>query len=286
MRVILDSVHSQVPETIAKLDRRFDIVVSLDSHLDVSLGGDDLLYPRELHVIAARTGAHTKIAEVTHAPVIVAIPEEMMVAHASDIESKLPSDLRIPGSAESVASVVDFLYRERGISIFQSPPRSLLELVPKLKGRPWLLDIDVDYMQEMQDECYTRIVDAQPGVLQPIERVIEFVRSTRPEVITVSEAKLSAVRAEGSSISKLLKSFRNMGCQVEEDSLLDDASVIRGISVCNEFYSTVSTVLMRKHVGEMMEGDFQGFKRDEKAAARDFFARNGYVSRFVKAPAK
>ncbi len=277
MRVILDSIHSQVPETIMKLNRRFDLVISLDSHLDVSFGGDGPLYPEELRVIAERTGAHTKIQEVTRARLIVAIPEMMLLAHALDIESKLPSALRIADNRESVASVVDFLLSERGIDVFQSPPRNLLELVPKVEDGSWFLDIDIDCVQEMQDECYTRIVDPQPGVLQPMKDVTEFVRKTRPEVITVSEAKVSALRAEGSSISRLLKSFIDMGYRVDEDFLLDDASVVRGISICNEFYSTVSSALMRKHAKEMMEGDFEGFRREEKAAARDFFADKGYV---------
>src|SRR5271156_3377538 len=99
MRAIIHSIHSQVPRTIAKLDRSFDIVISLDSHLDVSLGGDDLIYPDDLRMIARRTGAHTAISQMTRghraagSGVIVAIPERMLARHAMDTESNLPRHL-------------------------------------------------------------------------------------------------------------------------------------------------------------------------------------------------
>lgn len=261
---------------MAKAHRAFDRVISLDSHLDVSMGGDDFLYPEELRLIAARTGAHTKIQEIVRGGLIIAIPRMMLLAHTTDIESKLPPGLRIKDQGESVASVVEFLHRKRRIEVFQSPPRSLREFIPKMKDKSWLLDIDVDYMEEMQNECYTRIVDPQPGVLQRAKHVIEFVDRTKPELVTISEAKVSALRRDDSSVSRLLKRFREMGYQIEEGSLLDDDSVERGISVCNDFYGLVSSNLMRKHAMEMVQGDLEGFRKEEEAAAKNFFAERGY----------
>jgi hypothetical protein len=184
MRAIIHSIHSQVPRTIAKLGQQFDAIVSLDSHLDVSLGEDDRLYPKELRMIARRTGAHTEIRQICGARppsktiVLVAIPERMLSRHAVDIEANLPRSLRVPDEDESIASIVDFLGKKRGIEIFRSPPESLLSLIPRLRrARSWLLDVDVDYMQEMQKECYTRIINPEPGVLQSMAHVVDFVRS-------------------------------------------------------------------------------------------------------------
>jgi len=284
MRAIIDSIHSQVPNSIANLHRRFDAVVSLDSHLDVSLGGDDHIYPKELQMIARRTGAHTAIRQLfgprppSKTRVIVAIPEMMLVRHAEDTESNLPPNLRVRDRDASVASVVKFLSRQRGIEIFQSPPESLSDLSPMLVAPgAWLLDIDVDYMQEMQRECYTRIINPKPGVLQSMSQVLEFVRRSKPQIITISEAKVSAIRDEKSAFSGFVTELKSIGYSFEEGEIATtDAEVIRGISVCKEFYRTVSKTLMLRHMDEMMNGEFGSFRREEESAARKFFSSKGY----------
>src|SRR5579863_728759 len=188
MRAIIHSIHSQVPETVSGLGMPVDAVVSMDSHLDVSLGGDDSIYPEELRIIAARTGAHSALRNITGglsalrgprpgggAPEVVAVvPEAMLARHAMDIESKLPRSLRLSDQEESIASAVDFLAGTMGIEVYPSPPKALQGLVRRV-GRmgSWLLDVDVDYMQEMEKECYTRIINPGPGVLQSMANVLE-----------------------------------------------------------------------------------------------------------------
>src|ERR1022692_2689814 len=131
----------------------------MDSHLDVSLGGDDSIYPRELRIIAGRTGAHSALRHITGGlsalrgrqpkegtpEVIVAIPEAMLARHAMDIESKLPRSLRASDQEESISSAVDFLAEPMGIEVYPSPPRTLQSLVRRMdRTRSWLLDADVD----------------------------------------------------------------------------------------------------------------------------------------------
>ena len=65
MRAIVHSIHSQVPGTVSELGVRFDEIISMDSHLDVSLGGDDSIYPESLRIIVARTGAHSALRNIT-----------------------------------------------------------------------------------------------------------------------------------------------------------------------------------------------------------------------------
>ena len=291
MRAIIHSIHSQVPETVSGLGLRLDVIVSLDSHLDVSLGGDDSIYPKELRIIVARTGAHSALRNITGgvsalkgrsqggAPEVIAVvPEAMLARHAMDVESKLPRSLRVSSQEESVASAVDFLSETMGIEVYPSPPRALQGLVRRVaRAGSWLLDVDVDYMQEMQRECYTRIINPAPGVLQSMANVLEFVRKSRPETITISEAKVAAIRDPKSAFSAFVGELRAEGYQVEERGVYaGDAEVVRGISVCKEFYRTVSRRLMLEHMDEMMEGDMEGFQRAEAAAARQFFGAKGY----------
>ncbi|HVC27192.1 MAG TPA: hypothetical protein VND40_03435 [Nitrososphaerales archaeon] len=293
MRAIIHSIHSQVPETVSELGRRFDAIVSMDSHLDVSLGGDDGIYPEELRIIAARTGAHSALRNITGglsalgvsrpgggAPEVIAVvPEAMLARHAMDVESKLPRSLRVSDQEESIASAVDFLAETMGIEVYQSPPRALQALVRRVgeKGS-WLLDVDVDYMQEMQAECYTRIINPGPGVLQSMSRVAGFIRKSRPEIITISEAKVRAIRDPNSAFSAFIEGLKAEGYQVEERGVYaSDAEVVKGISVCKEFYRTVSRRLMLEHMDSMIKGDMEGFQKAEAVAARRFFRAKGYA---------
>ena len=292
MRAIIHSIHSQVPITIARLERRLELIVSMDSHLDVSLGGDDRLYPKELRTIARRTGAHTALRHFSravpvpegevlgdsHPRLIVVLPERMLAAHATDIESQLPSALRIRDRQESISSCVDFLKGTMGIEVYQSPPNDLLNLVRLARRtRAWILDIDVDYMQEMQGECYTRIIRPGPGVLQRMPSVVAFIKKARPDTITISEAKVSAIRNPKSAFSTFLADLKTIGYQIEEGGIFaSDAQVLKGISVCKEFYRTVSRVLMANHMNEMMRGNLEVFQEEEEIAANRFFRDKGY----------
>jgi len=266
----------------------------MDSHLDVSLGGDDRLYPKELRTIARRTGAHTALRHFNGAVpllegemlgdslprLVVVIPERMLAAHAMDIESQLPSALRIRDRQESISSCVDFLKGIMGIEVYQSPPNDLLNLVRIAKRtRAWMLDIDVDYMQEMQSECYTRIFRPGPGVLQAMPNVVAFIKKAKPDTITISEARVSAIRNPKSAFSTFIADLKTIGYQIEERGIFaSDAQVLRGISVCKEFYRRVSRVLTANHMNEMVGGNLEVFQEEEEAAANKFFRDKGYTA--------
>ncbi len=269
------------------------MIISLDSHLDVSLGGDDDLYPDELRTIAARTGAHAAILNITggveslkqrrprehfRPKFIVAIPYLMLAKHATDIESQLPATLRLHNQEKSIASVVGFLSGTMGIDIYESPPKPLSNLARRVRGiGSWILDVDVDYIHEMQKECYTQIRGSEPGVLESMSNVVRFIQESRPETITLSEARVSAIRDRESNFSKLIAKLSAMGYEIEENGVFEsDAEVLRGIAVCKEFYRTISQKLMVQHMPGMMKGDLKEFRGEEEAAAREFFRNKGY----------
>ena len=293
MRAIIHSIHSQVPETVSTLGRQLDAIVSMDSHLDVSLGGDDSIYPKDLRLIVARTGAHSALRDITgglpalkagarkgDAPeLVLVVPEAMLARHATDVESKLPKSLRVSDQGESISSTVGFLAETMGIEVYPSPPKPLQGLARRMQEtRSWLLDVDVDYMHEMQKECYTRIINPAPGVLQSMSRVVDFIRKSRPETITISEAKVTAIRDPNSNFSRFIEELRALGYEVEERGVFaSDLEVIRGIAVCKEFYRKVSSKLMLDHMDAMIRGDMEGFQKAEAAAAKEFFREKGYA---------
>ena len=164
-----------------------------------------------------------------------------------------------------------------GIEVYPSPPRALRGLVRRLEETRWLLDVDVDYMHEMQKECYTRIINPGPGVLQSMSRVVEFIKRSRPETITISEAKVGAIRDPKSNFSTFIEELKAAGYQIEERGIFaSDAEVVRAISVCKEFYRTVLRKLMLENMDEMIRGDMQGFHKAEAMAAKKFFRSKGY----------
>jgi len=108
--------------------------------------------------------------------------------------------------------------------------------------------------------------------------VVGFIRKSKPEIITISEAKVRAIRDPKSNFSAFVEELRAAGYQIEERGVYaDDAQVVRAISVCKEFYRTVSTRLMQEHMDAMMRGDIVGFQKAEAVAAKAFFRDKGYA---------
>ncbi|MDA4117927.1 MAG: hypothetical protein OK455_06240 [Thaumarchaeota archaeon] len=294
MRAIIHSIHSQVPLTIAEEGLRFGTIISMDSHLDVWLGRDEAVYPEKLRIIVARTGTHAAFRHMTGgspkftgttAPseaqprVVVVIPKAMVARHAMDVESRLPKSLRVHDQDESIRSSLEFLESDMGIEVFQSPPTSLLGLVRRTKSAgSWLLDVDVDYMHEMQGECYTRIYNPAPGVLQTMNKVVDFIEKSKPKIITISEAKVSAIRDKKSRFSSFIEKLKAAGYTVEERGIFpSDEEVTKGISTCREFYRSVATGLTTAHMDAMMRSDLERFQKEEEAAAKSFFRSKGYT---------
>jgi hypothetical protein len=203
----------------------------------------------------------------------------MLVRHASDIEQKLPPALRVRDVQESVSSVADFLRTTIGLEVYPSPPNSLTDLVPRMEGAgKWILDVDVDYMREMQDECYTQIRNTAAGVLQSMASVVQLIEDSTPPVVTISEVRVSAIRDASSNFSRFIGALRDAGYEIEERGVYgSDAEVLRGISVCKEFYRTVSRRLAIDHMDALMRGELAAFEREESAAAGEFFRRRGYA---------
>jgi hypothetical protein len=107
--------------------------------------------------------------------------------------------------------------------------------------------------------------------------VIRFIKDSKPRIVTISEARVSAIRDRRSSFSGFLGALSEMGYGVEEHGVYrTDSEVLKGISVCKEFYRKVSRPLMIDQMDAMMRGDLEGFEEEEKNAARDFFKGKGY----------
>ena len=64
--VIIHSFHSQAYQTLSRLDYEPDVIVALDSHLDVHIGVKEILdlMPKDIQLAALRASSHTMIRRV------------------------------------------------------------------------------------------------------------------------------------------------------------------------------------------------------------------------------
>ena len=290
-RVLVHSIHSQVTYTLEELGRTFDLIVCFDSHLDTSFGGDRDAFPEELHLAAERTSVHTVFRRLygelpglrsgsddsPHTDIVVTIPERMLESHIAIQQRDLSVQLTRPGE-NPIDFYVGFLRNILDVDIYRSPPSSLLGLLDRTrKARDWLLDIDVDYMHDMQGECYSPITKGlKIGNLQNMAHVLEFVQRSAPEVITLSEAKVAAIRNPRSNFSKLLDEFKSLGYRVEEKAIFEeDSGIEKQIKDCADFYTEVAKGMMAGRIKRNPDSSFEDFTKEEGLAAREFFRKRG-----------
>ena len=189
-RVIVHSFHSDVLKTLANIDLDPDLILAFDSHLDVFLPVKSTvdMFPDWIRSAATRADVHPLIRrafgdfpalfkaegrDLADLPtMILVVPKVSFITHVSNDMEKI-SELVAGGSISSdqlsddpLDTMTKYLSDVMGIEPFLCPPKNLMKLVERGKAANCiLLDVDVDYFQEMQTECYTPMRNAQPGQL-------------------------------------------------------------------------------------------------------------------------
>lgn len=292
-RVLVHSIHSQVPDTLEELLNPIRLIISLDSHLDIQFGVNRAILPEEVRLAAERTCAHfifrrmygnlpafkgdTEPEEETPTDIVIAIPKMMFETHIEMQRRMIPEALSSPDSIEFYQS---FLRRIYDIEIYQSPPRSLIDLVDRTRrAQDWLLDVDVDYMHEMQGECYSPITKGiRLGHLQRAAHVLDFIQRSNPRTITVSEAKVAALRNPRSNISGFLSKLETYGYSVEEVGVFpEDGPIERQIKDCADFFLEVEREVFIRKVQTDPGFNPEELMKEEAPLAREFFTKRGYI---------
>jgi hypothetical protein len=278
-RVIVNSFHSQVGETLIRtlneVDIEPDVVVCLDSHIDDHIGTEEAakLMPKNIELAAHRASAHTWIRRSTGGlpillktqnredeiewitPMSLVIPQSMINTHIAYHQNILEgsSETEIAATPEFFQRKQDYLeYLKKfmGYSIIASPPQNLLKLVDFLRTDFAILDIDVDYMHEMQNECYTPVKKAKPGDLGWMEQVLRLIKKTKPKLITMSEARVSAIKNPSSNYSKFVSRLHGMGYKIEYDQIFDsDKEAEDAMDKYQEFFEKIQLPIMRNNAG-------------------------------------
>ena len=237
--------------------------MALDSHLDVFWGAKDIVesMPRRIRLAAGRASAHTLIRRALgDLPISLRmeglsadfLPEMILVVPRIALNRHVLEYLAPSHAHNPLEGFLSYLTKVLGIKVFTSPPKNLLKLVNLLREAKYtILDLDVDYLQELQTECYTPIEYAQPGQLGWTGRVLKLIRKTKPSIITISEAKITAIQKPGSNFSKLTSRLKSLGYSIEYNTKFDnDEEAERLIKIFQEFNEEVQKPLGRKHVME------------------------------------
>lgn len=292
---IVHSFHSQVPDTVADLEDWLDLVICLDAHLDLSFGVRESQegMPEKIKLAALRASAHSQLRRCTGnmpalrepdefvAEMLLVVPRSCLITYVAGLEKDLDEvgaagDLR---SENPVASYVELLKDHYGIELYLSPPQDLMKLAERTRNADhWLLDIDVDYMYDMQKECYTPMKKAGPGDLRWSERVLRFVRKCKPDLITISEAKVQAMRDPNSVFSGFATRLKSVGYELHERVVFrSDKEAQELLDLYQEYYEKVQKGLMVKNVAGFVRtrtpGNDDQYYAELVKAQREFFAK-------------
>lgn len=259
-RVVLHSFHSQAADTIASDESSFDLVLCVDGHLDyfMSSAEQSQNFPDKIVRLAAdRASAHSFIRRATGdfppllskedrmflAPMYVVVPLQSAMASAEVLVRRMKAARKAAAweAKETPLNLIQGLLKDTlGIGLYLSRPRQLKKFLTLLRDADEpLMDIDIDYFHEFQSECYSPLVNAASSDLGSVESVLRLIRKTRPRLITVSEAKLSALRNPQSNVSALLNIVKRMGYVIEERLLESDKQAEDAIATYAEYYKTV-----------------------------------------------
>jgi hypothetical protein len=224
-----------------------DTVVSLDSHLDTFFFGmtNKLLnaitkMPKKLKDAILRPSTHAMMRRIMpDTEIFLAIPWSSVW---SDSVGKYKQALKAVELEEGDLAPKDavkfqkmFIKKILKMELYTSPPTNLKPLADKVKARDLVIDVDVDYMTEFQGECYTaaprlEIEGTEVTKLSSIDKVIKFIRLTKPKLITVSEMKLESLRKTNSATNRFLGMLKAIRYDVEYGNL---------VSSDNEAYSLI-----------------------------------------------
>jgi len=258
-KVIVSSFHTSSPYAIKESGINLDTIVSFDSHIDdMALGiRAEVVDALEDNTVMLhgfqRAAAHIVFSlffsnyglypdkfrkqEVKHVPIFLINPRSIIESHflhkraliqdeyGDQIPERLARLFEKP-IEEGVKDTIVYTANLMGIEIIPSPPADPIVKIRKVleNSKMPVFDIDVDYFAAMHDECFTpRTTNGKPmDNLGNLERVLKLIKKVKPPLITMSEAKMKALKDPNSKTSYLLDSLNNIGYEREDFILVED----------------------------------------------------------------
>jgi len=251
-KVIVSSFHSCSVFALIDESPDFDTIISFDSHMDARIAGyrdaivseikDDL----PARFTAGRAAAHvmfTNTFKNNLEKFVVVISKRCFESDISWLRNMHFQKLERSGKdfssekfetegslSKNLKMYIDFLKGVYNIDVITSPPKDPLTEIKRLvSGKNPIFDIDVDYFAEMQTECYTPMKGAEKFELGNLERVLKLIKKVKPNIITVSEATVKALKDNNSKTNYLLKKLESIGYEREDFFIFDSDEQARSL---------------------------------------------------------
>lgn len=232
-------------------DYGFDVMISFDSHIDDGLAGfrEEVVTAIEdnlpMRYTTGRAATHVAFRTTfgdSLDEIYVISPQSCIETSAGHIFQKMQETMDkvekplferqlAKSKEEFIKQKLEFLRLAWGIQVIPCPPKDPVSVVKEIMARATmpLLDIDVDYFADMQNECYTPMKGAEPYQLGHLERVLRLIRSVKPPIITVSEATVKALNNPESKTNHLLQKLENMGYERENFFIFESDEKANGL---------------------------------------------------------
>jgi len=237
-------------------------ILCVDAHLDIELVTQEELeaFPTDLLKLARqRVGAHSEIRRATGGfPALVKekseielMPEMWVTVPIGALGATAKQKNEVIGktSHESMGETARALlkhYKESmGILVHLSPPRRLSEIRRRLLGDV-IFDIDVDYFNEMQAECYSPSRNAGPSDLASIIEMMHLIKNVNPKLITISEETVESREKPSSSFNGFLEWLKKRGYSIQCSQVFaTDTEARQTLALYDEYCNTIRLPMLK-----------------------------------------
>jgi len=119
------------------------------------------------------------------------------------------------------------------------PPHDIRTLLDKVKDYITIIDIDVDYLAELRNECYTPPPRDQCSI-GTTDIALNLIKELRPPLITISEFTLRALSDQKSKLNLLIKKLKGLGYKVKRGYLVpSDKDAKKAIDLSHKTFETI-----------------------------------------------
>ncbi|MGC2570224.1 MAG: hypothetical protein WA364_01840 [Candidatus Nitrosopolaris sp.] len=247
-KVILSSFHSCSLDALECEGVEPDRILSFDLHIDTNLLGvleealSMIRNDRSLRYAFTDGGTHALMAKAfPYTGIDIVTPRVCLEGNIALMQNRFPEIFDFSTETEAIREFLEFSKKAFNLNIKLSPPKDPVAFSSLLSSDS-IVDIDVDYFGDLQNECYVPRIGPQAKLhdFGNLERALRLIRGTKPNIITFSESKVSSLNDPNSKTNYLLSRLKSMGYTIETFFLYEsDDQAFEYLNKLREFESLV-----------------------------------------------
>ncbi|HXP48742.1 MAG TPA: hypothetical protein VN922_02245 [Bacteroidia bacterium] len=159
-KVILSSFHSCSIDALECEGVESDRILSFDSHIDTNLLGvlEEVLSiihdNRSLRYAFTDGGAHALMRKAfPYTDIDIVTPRVCLEGNIALMQNRFPEIFNFSTEIEAIREFLEYSQKAFNLNIKLSPPKDPVAFSPLLSSDS-IIDIDVDYFGDLQNECY------------------------------------------------------------------------------------------------------------------------------------